>query len=123
MKRLKRLLTLRLRKKKRYQVKNGVYVEYDQSMSKNQVESLSMGGLSFYYVDQGMRIDKGSYELSLTDRNRIFLRKVPFKTVSDIERGEVLFRNTRVKRQSVRFDNLTQTQKRRLSAIIANYTD
>jgi hypothetical protein len=120
---LKRLLTLRLRRKKRYQAKEGVYVEYDQSTSRNQVESLSMGGLSFYYVDNGMRIDKGSYELSLTDRNRIFLRKIPFKMVSDIEIGEVLFHKTRVKRQSVRFDNLTQTQKRRLGAIIANYTN
>jgi hypothetical protein len=123
MKRLKRLLTLRLRRKKRYTAKKGVFVAYDQALTRNQVESLSMGGLSFYYVDHGLRIDKGSYELSLTDRNRIFLKKVPFRMVSDIEMGEVLFHNTRVKRQSVRFDNLTQTQKSRLSAIIANYTD
>jgi hypothetical protein len=120
---LKRLLTLRLRRKKRHRAKDGIYVDYDQSLSRNQIESLSMGGLSFYYVDHGMRIDRGSYELSLADSSRVFLRKVPFKMVSDIEMGEVISQKTRVKRQSVRFDNLTQTQKRRLSAIIANYTD
>jgi hypothetical protein len=120
---LKRLITLRVRKQKRYRARDGVFVVYDQSMSKNQVDNISMGGLSFYYVDNGIKIDKGSYELSLINRNRICLGKVPFKTVSDTETGEVLFRNKRVKRQSVRFDNLSQPQKTQLKAIIANYTE
>jgi hypothetical protein len=119
----KRLLTFRVRKGKRYKAKPGVYVSYDQSLSKNQVENLSRGGLSFYYVDEGMKIDKGSYELSLVNHRGVFLRKVPFRVVSDIEAGEILFRKTRVKRQSVRFDNLSSIQKRRLSALIANFTE
>jgi hypothetical protein len=120
---LKRLITLRVRKQKRYKARDGIFVVYDQSMSKNQVDNISMGGLSFYYVDNGMKIDKGSYELSLINRNRICLGKVPFKTVSDTETGEILFRNKRVKRQSVRFDNLSQPQKTQLKSIIANFTE
>jgi hypothetical protein len=120
---LKRLITLRVRKSKRYRARDGVYVVYDQSMSKNQVDSISMGGLSFYYVDNGMKIEKGSYELSLINRNRVCLGKVPFKTVSDTETGEILFRNKKVKRQSVRFDNLSGSQKNQLKAIIANFTE
>ncbi|MDJ0781137.1 MAG: hypothetical protein QNJ22_04155 [Desulfosarcinaceae bacterium] len=120
---LKRLITLRVRKQRRYKARDGVYVIYDQSMSKNQIDNISMGGLSFYYVDNGIKIDKGSYELSLVNRNRICLGKVPFKTVSDTETGEILFRNKRVKRQSVRFDNLSGPQKTQLKAIIANFTE
>jgi hypothetical protein len=120
---LKRLITLRVRRQKRYKAREGVFVVYDQSMSKNQVDNISMGGLSFYYVDNGLKIDKGSYELSLINHNRICLGKVPFKTVSDTETGEILFRNKRVKRQSVRFDNLSQPQKSQLKAIIANFTE
>jgi hypothetical protein len=120
---LKRLITLRVRKRRRYKAREGVYVVYDQSMSKNQVDNISMGGLSFYYVDNGRKIDKGSYELSLINRNRICLGKVPFKTVSDTETGEILFRNKKVKRQSVRFDNLSAPQKSQLKAIIANFTE
>jgi hypothetical protein len=120
---LKRLFTLRVRKQKRYKARDGVFVVYDQSMSKNQVDNISMGGLSFYYVDNGLKIDKGSYELSLVNRNRICLNKIPFKTVSDTETGEIMFRNKRVKRQSVRFDNLSSPQKSQLKAIIANFTE
>lgn len=120
---LLRLITLRVRKNRRYKARDGVYVVYDQSMSKNQVDNISMGGLSFYYVDNGIKIDKGSYELSLINRNRICLGKIPFKTVSDTETGEILFRNKKVKRQGVRFDNLSGSQKNQLKAIIANFTE
>jgi hypothetical protein len=120
---LLRLITLRVRKNRRYKARDGVYVVYDQSMSKNQVDNISMGGLSFYYVDNGIKIDKGSYELSLINRNRICLGKIPFKTVSDTETGEILFRNKKVKRQGVRFDNLSGSQRNQLKAIIANFTE
>lgn len=120
---IKRLLTLRVRRKKRYKAKDGMCVSYDQSMSKNQIENLSMGGLSFFYVDNGRQIDKGSYELSLVNRDRIFLGRVPFTKVSDTEVGEILFRNKRIKRQSVRFENLTAGQQRQLTAIIDQFTE
>jgi hypothetical protein len=119
---LKRLLTLKVRKQKRHMARDGVYVVYNMLGSKNQVENISMGGLSFHYVYKGMRIDKGSQELSLVNGNRTYLAKVAFTAVSDTEIGEILFRNKRVKRQGVRFGNLSNAQKIRLKKFIARCT-
>jgi hypothetical protein len=120
---LKRLIVLGFRKQKRHHAKEGVFVIYDQSMSKNQVDDISMGGLSFHYVDRGRKIDRGSYTLSLINHDRIFLGNVPFRTVSDNETGEFIFNAKKVKRQSVRFERLSHLQTKRLKAIIANLTN
>jgi hypothetical protein len=120
---LKRLLLLKMRRDRRYKAKDGLCVAYDQSMSMNQVDTISMGGLSFYYVDRGRRIETGSYQLSIISKNRVYLRNVPFQTVSDQASGEIPLKQKRVKRQSVRFQNLTRRQKKRLKAIIAHLTE
>lgn len=120
---LKRLLTLRIRKYRRHQAKDGAYVAYGHAMARHQINDLSMGGLSFYYVDKGRAVSLGFREISLIKHNRICLEEVPFKTVSDVEMGEILFQNKKVKRQSVRFDGLTRHQKRQLKAFISSFTD
>ncbi|MDJ0782249.1 MAG: hypothetical protein QNJ22_09770 [Desulfosarcinaceae bacterium] len=120
---LKRLLMLQLRRNKRYKAKEGLCVVYDRSMSMNQIDTLSMGGLSFYYVDRGMQIERGSYNLSIFNRNKLCLRNVPFKAVSDQASGEILTKRKTVKRQSVRFGKLTRDQKRRLKILIAKLTE
>jgi hypothetical protein len=121
--RIKRLLQLQIRKQKRRSAKEGVYVVYGHSISKHQINDISMGGLSFYYEDRGRTIDRGFRELSLVDHKWIHIRGIAFKTVSDVEAGEVLFRNKRIKRQSVRFEKLTRRQKRKLRAFISNYSE
>lgn len=118
---LTRLLTLQVRKRRRYKAKDGIFVVYEQSLSKNQIDTISMGGLSFYYIDNGMRIDRGSYQLALFSKDRLHLSKIPFKTVSDVETGEILFRNKKIKRQSVHFKELTGPQRNQLKQIIAQY--
>jgi hypothetical protein len=120
---IKRLLKLQIRKQKRRNAKEGVYVVYGQSISKRQINDISMGGLSFYYEDRGRTIDRGFRELSLVDRQRVCLQDIAFKTVSDVETGEVLFRNMRIKRQSVRFERLTRRQKRQLKTFIRNFSE
>ena len=116
-----RILTFKFRRQRRYKVRDGIYVAYEQSLFKNQVDSISLGGLSFYYVDDGTKIEKGSYQLALFSKNRMFLGNVPFKTDSDIETGELIFRSKKIKRQSVRFIQLSPPQKIRLKDIIQNY--
>lgn len=118
---IKRILTLRFRKQRRYKVRDGIYVAYEQSLFKNQIDSISLGGLSFYYVDDGTKIEKGSYQLALFSKNRLFVGNVPFKTVSDVETGELIFRSKKIKRQSVHFMHLSPAQKNRLKEIIHNY--
>jgi len=120
---IKRLLKLQIRKQKRRSAREGVYVVYGHSISKRQINDISMGGLSFYYEDRGRTIDRGFRELSLIDQKRICLKDIAFSTVSDVEAGEVLFRNKRIKRQSVRFERLTRLQKRKLRAFISNYSE
>jgi hypothetical protein len=118
---IKRILTLKFRRQRRYKVREGIYVAYEQSLFKNQVDSISLGGLSFYYVDDGTKIEKGSYQLALFSKSRLFLGNVPFKTVSDIATGELIFRSKKIKRQSVRFMHLSPPQKSRLKEIIQNF--
>lgn len=120
---IKRLLTLKIRKQKRLLAKDGVYVAQGQTTAKHQINDLSMGGLSFYYVDKGSGSRQRFRELSLINRNRICLRDVAFKTVSDIETGEVMLRGKKIRRQGVRFENLNRLQKQRLKAFISNFTD
>jgi hypothetical protein len=120
---IKRLLKLQIRKQKRRSAREGVYVVYGHSISKRQINDISMGGLSFYYEDRGRTIDRGFRELSLIDHKRICLKDIAFSTVSDVEAGEVLFRNKRIKRQSVRFERLTRRQKRKLKIFISNYSE
>lgn len=120
---LKRMILLQLRRDKRYRAKDGLCVAYDQSMSMNQVDTISMGGLSFYYVDRGRRIETGSYQLSIINKNRVFLRDISFQTVSDQASGEIPLKQKKVKRQSVHFKNLTYRQKRRLKAIITHLAE
>jgi hypothetical protein len=119
---LTRLLTLKVRKRRRYKAKDGIFVVYEQSLSKNQIDTISMGGLSFYYIDNGIRIDKGSYELALFSKDRMHIGKVPFRTVSDVETGEILFRNKKIKRQSVHFKDLSAPQRNQLKQVIQQYT-
>jgi c-di-GMP-binding flagellar brake protein YcgR len=122
---IKRLLTLRIRKYRRHQAKDGAYVTYGRALARHQINDLSMGGLSFYYVDKGSSVGLGFRKISLINRNRICLEEVPFKTVSDVETGEIMFqnKNKKVKRKSVRFDRLTRRQKRQLKAFISSFTD
>jgi hypothetical protein len=120
---IKRLLTLKIRKQKRRNAKEGAFVVYGHSISKRQINDISMGGLSFYYEDRGRTIDRGFRELSLGDHKRVCLRDIAFKTVSDVEAGEILFRNKRIKRQSVRFERLTRRQKRQLKAFISTHSE
>lgn len=117
---IKRLMKLQIRKRKRRSARDGAYVIYGHSVSKRQINDISMGGLSFYYVDKGRRIHRGFRELSIVNGNRVCLKDLPFRTVSDVETGEVMFQKKRVKRQSVRFGRLSHRQKRQLRALIAN---
>lgn len=117
----KRLFELKIRKQLRYKIMEGVFVTYERSRLKNQVDNLSLGGLSFYYVDDGTRIDKGSRRLSVFTQNDIHITNVKFKAVSDIETGELIFNKKKVKRQGVCFEKLSQPQKNQIKKIIKKY--
>ncbi len=116
---LKRLLSLKLRRQRRYRPRNSLYVVLEHSSAKNPVGDISMGGLSFYYQDNGLKICKGSYELKLTSANGQPMVRITFTTVSDNETGSLIFQKQKIKRHSVRFERLTAEQKARLKYIIS----
>jgi hypothetical protein len=120
---INRLLKLQIRKQRRHRLKDGTYVVYGHSVSKRQIHDISLGGLSFYYVDKGRAIDRGFRELSLVNGSRISLGNLSFRKVSDIETGEIPSHNKRVKRQSVRFEGLTSQQKKQLKTFIAKFSN
>ena len=119
---LKRLLTFKFRKRPRFNARNGVFVIMENSARMNQVHNISMGGLAFDYEDTGYLIGKGSYELKvLTDKN-LKLDRIPFKKISDFSVGEVLYPYRKIKRQTVQFEGLTNSQKAQLKHFIKNNT-
>jgi hypothetical protein len=119
---IKRIFALKFRIGRRHKVKDEIYVAYEQSLFKSRIDDISMGGLSFYYVDNGTRIDKGSYELAIFGKKRTYLSSVRFKTVSDIDAGELIFKEKKIKRQSVRFVHLSVSQKVQLKDVIRSCT-
>ena len=119
---IKRLLLFRFRKRPRFNARDGVFVIMENSVKKNQVHNISMGGLAVDYEDLGYLLGKGSYELKvLSDQNRT-LDRIPFKIVSDSQVGEVLYPYRKVKRLTVQFNGLTNAQKAQLKYFIKHNT-
>ncbi|RLC05857.1 MAG: hypothetical protein DRH90_04950 [Deltaproteobacteria bacterium] len=118
----KRLLTLRFRKRPRFNARDGVFVIMENSARMNQVHNISMGGLAFDYEDTGFLIGNKSYELKVMTDNDLKLDRIPFKKVSDFAVGEVLYPYRKIKRQTVQFAGLTNSQKSQLKYLIKNNT-
>jgi len=118
----KRLLTLRFRKRPRFNARDGVFVIMENSVRMNQVHNISMGGLAFDYEDTGFLIGKKSNELKVMTDKDLKLDRIPFKKVSDFAVGEVLYPYRKIKRQTVQFAGLTNSQKTQLKYFIKNNT-
>ncbi len=119
---IKRLLTYGFRRSKRYRARNGLYVVLEYSFDKNQIDNISMGGLSFYYEDKGARPGTGSYELKIVGQDHQTLCDLPFINISDSEAGELIFQNRKVKRHSVQFGRLTSRHKNQLKFVLQEHT-
>jgi len=118
---MKRILLLGLRKKKRYKVKSDVYVKLQNSVHKNQIDEISLGGLSFYYNENGHPVGRSSRHLSLLAGCCDLVNMLPFKIISDTNAGESMHLKCRIKRMSLKFDGLSLQQKRQLKKIIRQH--
>lgn len=118
----RRMLTFNIRKKRRLKAMDGIFVVLGNSLTKNQVGDISMHGLSFYYIDQGIKRRKEPCELKILINKDLWMGEVPCKTVSDVETAEIMFQTKKIKRQSVRFGRLSFRQKAKLKYIIKNFT-
>jgi hypothetical protein len=119
---IRRMLTFNIRKKRRLKAMDGIFVVIGNSLTKNQVGDISMHGLSFYYIDQGIKLRKEPCELKILINNNLWMGEVPCKVVSDVETAEIMFQTKKIKRRSVRFGRLSFRQKSKLKYIIKNFT-
>jgi len=119
---IKRLLKFGIRKNKRFQARDGVYVVMENSFSRNQINNISMGGLAINYEDNGYALGKGSNELKLVGGRKQRVEKIPFRRVADYQMGEVLYPYRKIKRLSVQFEGLTRAQRVQLKHFIQNET-
>ena len=115
--------SLKRRMHERYKVdwcKIGVTKEHYTKIG--YIHDISMGGLSFHYVDNGE--GKGEFPNSsvmsiFLDRKGFFLEKIPFKTINDFK-IEPDFMEMR--QRSVQFGKIPRDQKLHLKYLVENLT-
>lgn len=87
-----------------------------------QLEDISMNGLAFRYFAMGEPSNE-SLELDIYSMDDdSYVKRIPFKTVSDSETGEVCFGCVTTRRYSVQFGKLTDNQISQLEHFIQNHT-
>ena len=118
-----RLIQFKFRKRRRHKARTGLFVSFDNTLSRNQIGDINMGGLSYYYEDHGFTMGMRAHALRIvTADDPTGINHIPFKIVSDKETGSLLFNNRRINRQGVQFSGLSLVQKRKLRDIIQHYT-
>ena len=85
-----------------------------------EIVDLSLGGISFTYLDTGKRLDE-SFELEIKIGDDFHLVKVRVKTVSDIEVSEITGKSKIYRRLNARFINLDPIQEYDLKSILKKY--
>ena len=120
---LMRLIQFKFRKRRRHKARTGLFVTFDNTLSRNQIGDIHLGGLSYYYEDNGFTMGMRAHALRIvTADDPTGINHIPFKIVSDRETGSLLFKNRRINRQGIQFSGLTLVQKRKLRDIIQHYT-
>ena len=117
---IKRFFSLRIRRRRRYRVKKGVYVVLSAQPGKYQIDDIGFGGLSFHYMDNGFRPKRGEYDLSVISENQPSAIHLVGRTVDESEIGELIFHNEKIRRRSIRFESVSRKQKKDLKFFIKN---
>ena len=88
-----------------------------------QIVNISQGGLAFRYIDSKLELNE-SFELDiLFARDAFYLKKVPFRIVSDFNRVSKLSVGTfKMKQQGVQFGEMMPDQQSQLDLFIQNHT-
>ena len=117
---IKRVFSLRIRRRRRYRAKSGAYVILSAHPGKYQIDDIGFGGLSFHYIDNGYRPKRGSFDLRVTAEDQPSTIQLVGRTVHECETGELIFQKEKIKRRSIRFESLSRKQKKDLKAFIKN---
>lgn len=117
---VKRVFSLRIRRRRRYRLKGGVYVVLNTSSGKYQIDDIGYGGLSFHYIDNGYRSSGRSFPLRIMAENQTEIVRLKGRTVDENETGELIFHKKKIRRRSIRFESMDRRQKKDLKAFIKN---
>ena len=109
------------RKNRRFIVDEHDLVLYDSDAPEDrEIVDLSMGGISFVYVDKGKRPSE-VFELDIKIGDTFHLGRVRVKTVSDMEIGDFTEKSKQYRRLSGKFLNLDPIQEYELKRILKKY--
>lgn len=116
-----RKLLVERRKHERFQILSGLFAINSHF---GQIIDISMGGLSFRYVDRGEWTDESVAEGTLFGDDDLWLNKIPIQMVSECsaETGLSLSGSNMIKRRGVQFGQLTPIQAFQLENFILNNT-
>ena len=111
------------RKHKRYKLPEGTFAALQSSYLVGQIINLSLGGVSFRCISSGRRGFNGSILEIFSRDNHFYLKKIPFKVVSEIDlENQVPFSSIQMKQISGKFSGLTEYQKSQLDYFLRTYT-
>ena len=112
------------RKHKRYQAQDGAIAAFrNHAIKVGQIMDISLGGLSFQYIDEGEQ-PKKSFDLDIFLTENVFrIESVPAQTISDFEIvSEVPYSSVKIRRHGAEFGELTQKQVSQLHYFFQNHT-
>ncbi len=109
------------RKEQRFIVEDHDLIIYDSNApEEKEIVDLSIGGISFVYVDNEKRLDK-TFELEIKIGDSFRLGKIRVETVSDTEISEITSKTKIFRRLSARFLKLDPIQEYDLRSILKEY--
>lgn len=111
------------RKHPRFKARIGAFVMCGEiSTMLGQINDISLGGLSYYYLDSEEGLDS-YFELDISYRERsYYLSNLRFKTVSDFEVHRDGLDPMTIRRKGVQFQNIGAPQLAELKYFIQNHT-
>lgn len=120
---LKRILSLKVRRRRRYRVKDGAYVMLSNFPGKYQIDDIGFGGLSFHCVDTGLQPHASHQEMKIVTDHQPQTVYLVGKVVAESETGELIFEKKKIKRRCIQFDRLNSRSKKALQDFIKNNAD
>ena len=94
----------------------------ESAPGRHQIDDISVSGLSYYYIDGGIRPKSGAYGLRVVSSTPSHTLRLTGKTISDRETGELVSQHQKIKRRSVRFQTMNKDQRKTLKRIIKSHT-
>ena len=118
----RRFLTLKVRRNRRHQACNDLFVILDNMPVRHQIYDISTGGLSYHFISRGHSPRLGTFSLKIAAKDNSISLNLEGRTIVDRETGANVIGNQTIKRRSIRFEKMNSLQKKAIKRIIKDYT-